>query len=141
MSDDEILDDLIRREGGFVNHPADRGGPTKYGITQATLARWRGRAVSAADVRTLTRLEARQIFEAQYLKPWRDTPSAIKPQLVDMTVLHGLRNARRIAAQASAQTNVDLAKARMRFMARIVQRDPTQRVFLLGWLNRAMEFI
>ena len=29
-----LLDDLIDREGGYVDHPHDRGGPTKYGITQ-----------------------------------------------------------------------------------------------------------
>ncbi len=30
-----LLDDLIAREGGFVDHPADRGGATRYGITEA----------------------------------------------------------------------------------------------------------
>lgn len=31
----KIIDDLIDREGGYVNHPADRGGVTAYGITEA----------------------------------------------------------------------------------------------------------
>jgi lysozyme family protein len=30
-----LIDELIEREGGFVHHPADRGGPTRYGITEA----------------------------------------------------------------------------------------------------------
>jgi lysozyme family protein len=30
----QMIGDLIDREGGFVDHPADRGGPTRYGITQ-----------------------------------------------------------------------------------------------------------
>ena len=39
MEDDQgiehLLDALIEREGGYVNHRADRGGPTRYGITEA----------------------------------------------------------------------------------------------------------
>jgi len=31
----EIVDGVIEREGGFVDHPADKGGPTRWGITQA----------------------------------------------------------------------------------------------------------
>lgn len=30
-----LIDDVIDREGGYVDHPADRGGPTRYGITHA----------------------------------------------------------------------------------------------------------
>jgi lysozyme family protein len=39
------LDALIKREGPYVDHPNDKGGPTKYGITQAVaLANgWNGR--------------------------------------------------------------------------------------------------
>jgi lysozyme family protein len=31
---DLLIDDLLKREGGYVDHPSDRGGPTKYGITE-----------------------------------------------------------------------------------------------------------
>ncbi len=30
-----LVDELIDREGGYVNHSADRGGPTRYGVTEA----------------------------------------------------------------------------------------------------------
>ena len=29
----ELVDALIEREGGYVNHPSDKGGPTCLGIT------------------------------------------------------------------------------------------------------------
>ena len=32
---DHLIDALIDREGGFAEHPADKGGPTCLGITQA----------------------------------------------------------------------------------------------------------
>lgn len=32
----QVIANTIVTEGGFVNNPADKGGPTKYGITQAT---------------------------------------------------------------------------------------------------------
>jgi lysozyme family protein len=52
---DAMFDDVLRREGGFVDHPADRGGPTKYGITQRTLGHYLGRAVDRAEVEALGR--------------------------------------------------------------------------------------
>lgn len=57
---------VAKSEGGFVNHPADKGGATNMGITQATLAEWRGEAVSVEDVRSLTRAEADAIYWARY---------------------------------------------------------------------------
>lgn len=33
---DKILEDLITREGGYVDHPADKGGPTNWGWTVPT---------------------------------------------------------------------------------------------------------
>ena len=46
-----LIDELIEREGGYVNHPADRGGPTRFGITEAVArahgyARRHGRAAA-----------------------------------------------------------------------------------------------
>lgn len=35
MNIEQYLDELIKREGGYVNNLADRGGATKYGITEA----------------------------------------------------------------------------------------------------------
>lgn len=65
---DTIEPYLIGHEGGFANRSkkADPGGPTKYGITIATLAAWRGGRVTIDDVRNLTRDEARRIYKAQY---------------------------------------------------------------------------
>lgn len=39
MNVDKLIDELIEREGDYVDHPADRGGPTRWGITEAVARR------------------------------------------------------------------------------------------------------
>lgn len=67
-NENEFLDRIIKTEGGFVNNPADKGGPTKYGITIATLADYRGHPVTATDVANLSEEEARDIYLTKWLR-------------------------------------------------------------------------
>ena len=61
-----LVDGLIDREGGYVNDPTDRGGPTCFGITEA-VARAHG---SAGAMRQLPREEAARIYQRLYwLRP------------------------------------------------------------------------
>lgn len=63
---DALIDGLIEREGGFVDNPADKGGPTCFGITQA-VARANG---YAGPMRQLPREEAAAIYRRLYwLRP------------------------------------------------------------------------
>ena len=61
-----LITRLIERERGYVNHPSDRGGPTNWGITQATLSRWRKQPVTAFQVQALSQAEARLIYFDEY---------------------------------------------------------------------------
>ncbi len=75
---DELIDDVIEREGGYVNHPADRGGPTNWGITEA-VARRQG---YVGDMRSLPRSDATAIYKRLYwLKPCFDKVAAHTPAL------------------------------------------------------------
>ena len=66
---EELVDALIEREGGYVNHPADKGGPTCFGITEA-VARAHG---YAGPMRQLPRQEAIAIYKRLYwLRPGFD---------------------------------------------------------------------
>lgn len=58
----ERIEDLIDREGGFVDHPADRGGATCWGITEA-VARAHG---YAGAMSALPRSEAAGIYRRLY---------------------------------------------------------------------------
>jgi hypothetical protein len=88
---DAMIEDILRREGGFVDHPNDRGGPTNFGITLRSLASWRKREVSRDDVRRMAQPEARDIYKGRYfLQPRIDTlPAAIQPLMFDMCINHG----------------------------------------------------
>ena len=84
MDVDELIDALIDREGGYANHPSDRGGPTKYGITEAVA---RAHGYSGA-MRDLPRDEAAAIYKRLYwLRPRFDQvakrSSAVAAELFD----------------------------------------------------------
>ena len=164
MTIDQILADVIRREGGYVHDPADRGGPTHYGITQRTLRAWRGQAVTAKDVRRLTRDEARAIYQRRYVDEpgFATLPDPLRAQVVDDGVLSGPRQAVKDLQRAIGGVTVDgrlgpqtraafarrgvavvhaqLIQVRAARIGRIVQRRPEQARFLTGWLARITAF-
>ncbi|TNV14920.1 hypothetical protein FH968_20570 [Buttiauxella sp. B2] len=62
MNKDEIFNAILGKEGGYVNHPDDKGGPTCWGITQV-VARAHGYTGSMKD---LPRETALAILTADY---------------------------------------------------------------------------
>lgn len=62
MNIEQYLDELIKREGGYVNNPADRGGATKFGITEA-VARASG---YKGNMKDLPLDVAKAIYKKQY---------------------------------------------------------------------------
>ncbi len=82
---------VLKHEGGFADHPADPGGATMMGITQATLAEWRGRPVTKDEVRALSRVEAGAIYRARYWDAVKgdDLPSGLDLAAFDYAVNSG----------------------------------------------------
>ena len=75
---DRLIEQLIEREGGYVNHPADKGGPTRFGITEA-VARAHGYGGAMA---LLPRDEAAAIYRRLYwLRPRFDEIAKRAPQV------------------------------------------------------------
>jgi len=78
MTVEDLIDELIEREGDFANHPADRGGPTRFGITEA-VARAHG---YAGPMTALPRDEAVAIWRRMYwLRPRFDQVAERCPRL------------------------------------------------------------
>ncbi len=71
---DKIINDIITIEGEYSDNPADRGGPTRYGITEAT-ARANG---YAGDMKLFPIDMARRIYKRRYVtEPGFDLVAAI----------------------------------------------------------------
>lgn len=171
MTDDDIITEVLAREGGakFTNNPADRGGPTKFGITLAALASWRGLPlanVTAADVETMGEDEARLIYRARYIKgPGFDAIESpeLRSVVVDCGVNHGPKNAIRMLQRALGAVEDDgwlgdltlhvanesngrvtalrVCAERARFFGRLISADHSQAIFAAGWMNRVADQI
>lgn len=63
---DKIFEDIIMIEGGYSNHPDDRGGETRYGITVA-VARENG---YTGSMRELPLETAKRIYEKKYFEKY-----------------------------------------------------------------------
>ncbi len=92
----QIAEEIVAREGGFVNDPDDPGGATNYGVTLGTMRALRRDIdhdgdVDVADVRGLTRAEAVEIFIRHYFeRPGIGLlPIELQPSLFDMYVNAG----------------------------------------------------
>lgn len=167
MTADEIIDEIITREGGYSDRVQDTGGPTNYGITAATLGAWRklGRPATRAEVKALKVDEARQIYQSQYITAPRFDKIAdarLRGLLVDFGVhsgparavkalqravdvpMDGVLGAQTLAALKAADAGAvyrHVLRERGELMAAILRRDKTQLVFAAGWLRRLMEFV
>lgn len=87
MSIQSIIDGVIEVEGGFVDHPSDPGGATKYGITQA-VARANG---YAGNMRDLPRSTAFAIYHTRYVVgPNFDEVAAIDEKVAEELIDSGV---------------------------------------------------
>ncbi|EIV3811507.1 TPA: glycoside hydrolase family 108 protein [Klebsiella oxytoca] len=78
MTKDDIFNSILGKEGGYVNNPNDKGGPTNWGITQA-VARAHG---YSGDMRDLTRQQALDILAADYwYGPRFDQVATVSPSI------------------------------------------------------------
>ncbi|MBE7706990.1 MAG: hypothetical protein E7Z91_07110 [Cyanobacteria bacterium SIG30] len=134
---DTMLGHVLGYEGGFSNHPADRGGATNYGITQGTYTSYKGKYV---DVRNITKEEVYDIYyKNYYVASGASKIAKTDPDLAfavfDAAVNHGVGYAK--SALAKCGNNVDtFMELRKQKYISIVANNPSQKVFEKGWQNR-----
>ena len=100
MSDQFILfiNRILGHEGGYSNHPADKGGETNWGITKTT-ARANG---YTGDMRFLSREQAIEIYRKAFWEKYQcdKLPSALAFQYFDACVNHGASHAAKFLQRA-----------------------------------------
>ncbi len=113
----QIAEEIVAREGGFVNDPDDPGGETNHGVTVHTMRRLgldldgNGR-IDGRDVARLRREDAVEIYlKHYYLRPQINAlPEALQPTVFDMYVNAGanaVKILQRLLGQMGQMVTVD----------------------------------
>lgn len=91
---DDYINRILSHEGGYVNHPNDPGGETKWGIAK--------RSYPTLDIKSLTREQAIEIYRRDFWDPFKGfLPMAVEFQALDAAVNHGIGNANRWLQRAA----------------------------------------
>jgi len=163
---EEIIGAVLLREGDkYTNHPADRGGPTKWGITQQAWGEYIERPATESDIRSITEQEAYDFYEEQYIYApgyHKIINDNLRGLIVDCAVNHGAGRATRwVQRSVSVKRDGDLGPItqqavnsldplevylettayRIRLYGRIVSKNHSQVVWISGWNNRAASFL
>ncbi|GGK91299.1 glycoside hydrolase family 108 protein [Deinococcus radiotolerans] len=128
-------------EGGYVNHPSDPGGETNLGVTRKVWEAWaKERGLPVKPMKALTMQDVLPLYQARYWPAASGLPWPLNAVAYDIAVNHGPGNLRLMLAQVPDGVPVARASrlidAREQFYRGIVQRTPSQDVFLKGWLRR-----
>lgn len=158
---DRAIDLILQHEGGYSNHPADRGGETQFGIT-ATLLKDLKKNIAVKDV---TKQLARTLYE-DFIRKYRidQLPGKLVVFMADLCVLVGPHRGicllqARLNASFKAGLKVDgvigpktiaaAGQVDIELLVKLLTGDvinvhvnctmanPSQRVFIRGWINRA----
>ena len=153
----EIIEQVLEHEGGYVNDPNDLGGETNFGITK--------RFYPDVDIKNLTKEQAKKIYHQDY---WRRNkcdviPTRLRHIYFDMCVNQGKGTAVKVLQRACNSKKADLKVDgglgpktlgaikeynpslprvrcyRLKHYYDLVNRKPEQEKFLFGWYRRTME--
>lgn len=154
---------LHELEGGYVNHPADKGGPTNMGVTLTKFREVFGKAKTIADLQGMTEAQWRKIMKEGY---WDKAQAdyienqSVAELIADWCVHSGPGILRKVQSIVGAGVDgiigpksliainacnqkclhCKVKDAREQYLRRIAETTPSQAVNLAGWLNRLKRF-
>jgi len=165
----DIIKNTLAHEGGWSDHPSDKGGATNFGITLRTYQLAYPNATKE-DLRNLTLGEAATFYEAYYDKFKVDAyPESIRDIVFDLFVNHSPKTAAKIIQRALARMGAPITvdgqigpqtlsaadvaathapkefrtalnDTRQEHFDKLIAKDPSQAVFKKGWKRRVDSF-
>lgn len=87
----DALANVLKHEGGYVNHPSDPGGRTNLGVTQRVWEEWVKHDVDEKQMRELTPEMVAPLYEEKYWQRVKgdDLPSGVDYCVFDASVNSG----------------------------------------------------
>ena len=150
MDFDRAFDRLIGSEGGYVDHPNDPGGETKFGVSR--------RSYPDVDIKSLTREQAKEIYRRDFWQRGRmdEYDPAIAFQVFDIAVNSGIETAVRLLQRAAGVADdghigpVTVAAVKSKSVTDMLMLIVAHRIkfwtrlstwptFGKGWANRAAD--
>ena len=162
---EDALKFVLKWEGGFTNHPKDPGGATNKGITQKVYDVYKvSRKHPKMSVKHILDFEVKDIYETKYWDlaraKWLKAPLGLV--MFDTAVNFGPAGAIRRLQKAlkvtitgtwtqeisdvihecdAGKVALEICKLRKIWRNYRVKQNPSQKVFLKGWLNRDNDLI
>ena len=164
MADKNKLIPIIKKwEGGYSDNPNDRGGATNSGVTLAVYQSVYGKNKTKNDLKKMTNEQWNYIFTKLYWNKWKADDiknQSIANILVDWVWMSGTGTIKKIQSlfgltadgivgnktisyiNSHDQEEVfnNIWNRRKQFYESLVKNNPSQKVFLKGWMNRLNTF-
>lgn len=134
---EEFMKQLHKFEGGFSDRASDKGGKTKFGITQRTWNAF-GKKVNpkVTDVKDITLEEAKKVYYENYYKGAAENieDPALAYVYFDTNVIMGPNDARRFLKESGGDVSKFLELRKQKHL-NVIAKDVTQAEHK-GWFTR-----
>lgn len=162
---EDVITRILKAEGWdtYTNHPADRGGPTKWGITLRAWSDYLDEDISEDDVKSITEIQARDFYENRYIRQpqFDQLPHFLQELVIDCGVHSGPRRAAKWVQRATGAVQdgrigpktltaiwgtppkviyLRVIGYRMALFGRLVSRDPQLKAARKAGFNLQAEF-
>jgi len=121
---------ILKVEGGWSNHPSDRGGATKYGIIESEAKR------HGLNVSALTLPQAIKIYYTDY---WIASGADKAPNPLNLAIMNSYVNSGKkwsINGSSPQEQAINYINQQDSYYTQIYTSNPSQTVFKSGWHRR-----